>query len=83
MATPPGRKRRTGGEVREKRHAGIDLRRWRFTCCVRPGSEKNYLSERNLERLLQFVKKLGPSDDVAEKVRRLFYEAVAPHGAWW
>ncbi len=70
--------------MREQRHLGIDLHRKRFTCCVRLGSGRNYLSEWNLEQLPQFVKKLRPSDEVAVEVTgntRRFYEAVAPYVA--
>jgi transposase len=68
----------------EKRYVGIDLHRRRFTCCVRLESGRNYLSERSLARLPEFVSKLRPSDEVAVEVTgntRMFYEAVAPHVA--
>src|ERR1051325_8898168 len=70
--------------MREQRWLGIDLHRRRFTCCVRLGSGRNYLSEWNLEQLPQFVKKLRLTDEVAVEVTgntRLFYEAVAAHVA--
>jgi transposase len=70
--------------MREKRYIGIDLHRRKFTCCVRLGSGRNYLSEWNLERLPQFVRKLLLTDEVAVEVTgntRLFHEAVAPHVA--
>jgi transposase len=70
--------------MRERRYWGIDLHRRRFTCCVRLGNGRTYLSEWNLEQLPQFVKKLRPTDEVAVEVTgntRLFYEAVAPYVA--
>lgn len=69
--------------MREKRDIGIDLHRWRFTCCVRLVNGRNYFSERRLDRLGEFVKKWRPTDKVAVEETgnaRLFNEA-APYVA--
>jgi hypothetical protein len=68
----------------ERRHIGIDLHRDNFTCCVRLGNGRNYLSAWNLEALPQFVKNLRATDEVAVEITgntRLFYDAVTPHVA--
>src|SRR5206468_1493243 len=68
----------------EKRYIGVDLHRKVFTCCIRLGNGRPFLSEWRLEQVPQFVKKLRATDEVAVEVTsntRLFYEAVAPHVA--
>lgn len=70
--------------MQERRCIGIDLHRNKFTCCVRLGNGRNYLSDWKLEDLPRFVKKLRPTDEIAVEVTgntRLFYDAVAPHVA--
>jgi transposase len=70
--------------MQEPRYIGIDLHRNNFTCCVRLGNGRNYLSDWKMEDLPRFVKKLRPKDNIAVEVTgntRLFYDAVAPHVA--
>ena len=68
----------------EKRYIGIDLQRNRFTCCIRLENERTYVTEWDMEKLAQFVKKLRSSDELAVEITsntRLFYDAVAPQVA--
>ena len=68
----------------EKRYIGIDLHRNGFTCCVRLGNGRGYLSQWRLEDLPRFVKKLRASDELAMEITgnaRLLYDAVAPQVA--
>jgi transposase len=70
--------------MREKRYIGVDLHRRVFTCCVRIGNGRQFLSEWRLEQMPQFLKKLRATDEVAVEITsntRLFYDAVAPHVA--
>ncbi len=63
----------------EKRYIGIDLHRNRFTCCIRLGNERTYVTEWALEDSTRFVKKLRPNDEVAVEITsntRLFCDAV-------
>lgn len=68
----------------EKRYIGIDLHRNQFTCCIRLGNGRSYLSTWKLEDLARFVKKLRASDELAVEMTgntQLFVDAVQPHVA--
>jgi len=68
----------------EKRYVGVDLHRNQFTVCARLENGRTYLREWKLGALLQFVKKLRATDEVAVEATgntRLFYDAVQPHVA--